>query len=162
MDCSPPGSSIHGDSLGKNTGVGCHALPLQGNFPTQGSNPGFPHCKWIHYHLSHQGSPRVLEWADYLFCMGPSQPRNQTGVSWIAGRFFSSWDTREANHGGLNVNQNYQRLKKKTTTNMLRQALQIMQIVLSKGSMRFILIKRAKANLLFWIMKDLRNHRTLA
>ena len=38
MDCSPPGSSVHGDSPGKDTGVGCHAL-LQGIFPTQGSNP---------------------------------------------------------------------------------------------------------------------------
>ena len=37
MDGSPPGSSVHGDSPGKNTGVGCHAL-LQGIFPTQGSN----------------------------------------------------------------------------------------------------------------------------
>ena len=37
MDCSPPGSSVHGDSPGKNTGVGCHAL-LQGIFLTQGSN----------------------------------------------------------------------------------------------------------------------------
>ena len=44
MDCSPPGSSDHGDSLGKNTEVGCHAL-LQGIFPTQGSNPGLPHCR---------------------------------------------------------------------------------------------------------------------
>ena len=26
MDCSPPGSSVHGDSPGKNNGVGCHAL----------------------------------------------------------------------------------------------------------------------------------------
>ena len=26
MDCSPPGSSVHGDSPGKNTGVGCHAF----------------------------------------------------------------------------------------------------------------------------------------
>ena len=39
MDCSPPASSVHGDSPGKNTGVGCHAL-LQGIFSTQGSNPG--------------------------------------------------------------------------------------------------------------------------
>ena len=39
MDYSPPGSSARGGSLGKNTGVGCHAL-LQGIFPTQGSNPG--------------------------------------------------------------------------------------------------------------------------
>ena len=43
MDCSPPGSSVHGDSTGKNTGVGCHAL-LQGIFPTSGSNPGLPQC----------------------------------------------------------------------------------------------------------------------
>ena len=38
MDCSPPCSSVHGDSPGKNTGVGCHAL-LQGIFLTQGLNP---------------------------------------------------------------------------------------------------------------------------
>ena len=38
MNCSPPGSSVHGDSPGKNTGVGCHPL-LQGIFPTQGLNP---------------------------------------------------------------------------------------------------------------------------
>ena len=42
MDCSPPGSSIHADSPGKDTGGGCHAL-LQGIVPTQGSNPGIPH-----------------------------------------------------------------------------------------------------------------------
>ena len=53
MDCRPS-SSIHGDSPGKNTGVGCHAL-LQGIFPTQGSNPGFPQYRQILYHLSHQG-----------------------------------------------------------------------------------------------------------
>ena len=38
MDCSPPGSSVHGDSPGKSTGVECHAL-LQGIFPTRGLNP---------------------------------------------------------------------------------------------------------------------------
>ena len=37
VDCSLPGSSVHGDFPGKNTGVGCHAL-LQGIFPTQGWN----------------------------------------------------------------------------------------------------------------------------
>jgi len=54
VDCSLPGSSIHGDSPGKNSGVGCHAL-LQGIFPTQGSNPGLPHCRQILYCLSHCG-----------------------------------------------------------------------------------------------------------
>ena len=46
---------MHEDSPGKSSGVGCHFL-LQGIFPTQGSNPGLPHCRWILYHLSHQGS----------------------------------------------------------------------------------------------------------
>ena len=41
MGCSPPGSSVLGDSLGKNTGVGCRALP-QGIFPTQGLGPALP------------------------------------------------------------------------------------------------------------------------
>ena len=43
MDCSPPGSSVQGDSPGKNTGVGCHAVLLE-IFPTQRSNPGLLHC----------------------------------------------------------------------------------------------------------------------
>ena len=46
LDCSLPGSSVHGDSQGKNTGVGCHAL-FQGIFPTQGSNLGLPHRRQI-------------------------------------------------------------------------------------------------------------------
>ena len=62
MDCSPQSSSVHGDSPGKNTGVGCHAL-LQGIFLTQGLNPGLPHCRWILYHLSHQGSLSLI-WGD--------------------------------------------------------------------------------------------------
>ena len=55
------------DSLGKSTGVGCHFL-LQGIFPTQGSNPGLPHCRQTPCPLSHQGSgsrtgaPRTYEW----------------------------------------------------------------------------------------------------
>ena len=56
MDCSLPGSSVHGDSPSKTTGVGCHFL-LQRIFPTQGLNSGLPHCRWILYHLSHQGNP---------------------------------------------------------------------------------------------------------
>ena len=44
MDCSPPRFTVHGDSSGKNAGVGCHAL-LQGIFPAQGLNPGLPHCR---------------------------------------------------------------------------------------------------------------------
>ena len=94
-DCSPPGSSVHGDSPGKNTGVDCYALP-QRNFPTQGLNSGLPHCRQIIYQVSHQGSPRILEWVAYPFPRGSSQPRNWTKVSCITGRFFTNWTIREA------------------------------------------------------------------
>ena len=57
MNYSPSGSSVHGDSPGKNTGMGCHAL-LQGIFPTQRWNPGLLHCRWILHQLSYQGSPK--------------------------------------------------------------------------------------------------------
>ena len=53
MDCSPPGASVHGDSPGKKTGVGCHAL-LQVIFLTQGLNPALLNCRQILYHLSHK------------------------------------------------------------------------------------------------------------
>ena len=56
IDCCLPGSSVHWDSPGKNTGVCCQTL-LQGIFPTQGSSPGLPHSRQILYCLSHQGSP---------------------------------------------------------------------------------------------------------
>ena len=60
MDCSPLGSSVHGDSPGKNTEVGCHAL-LQGIFLTQESNQGLLHCRQILYQLSYQESPYISE-----------------------------------------------------------------------------------------------------
>ena len=83
------------NSSGQNTGVDSHSL-LQRILPTQGSNPGFPHCRHILYHLSHQESPRILEWVASPFSSGSSWHRNQNGVSWTAGRFFTSWTTREA------------------------------------------------------------------
>ena len=83
------------NSPGQSTGVGSFSL-LQGLFPTQGSNPGLPHCRQILYQLSHKGSPRILEWVAYSFSRGSSQPRNRTGVFCNAGRFFTNWATREA------------------------------------------------------------------
>ena len=78
MHCSPPISSVHGDSPGKNTGAGCHAL-LQGIFSTQGLKPGLPHCRLILYCLSHQGSPRILEWVACPFSRGTSLPKIELG-----------------------------------------------------------------------------------
>ena len=59
------------NSPGQKTGVGSLSL-LQGIFPTQGSNPGLLHCRQILYQLSHQGSPRILEWVTCPFSRGSS------------------------------------------------------------------------------------------
>ena len=62
------------DFPGKNTGMDCHFL-LQEIFPTQGLNPGLPHCRQILYQLSHQGSPeRGID------IMNKSQESSQEGL----------------------------------------------------------------------------------
>ena len=122
------------NSPGQNTGVACHAL-LQGSSQPRDRTQVYPHCRWVIYHLSHQGSlkrtvkvkvsqlcptlwnhtdyiahgilqARILEWVAFAFSWGSSQPRDQTQVSHIAGRLFTSWATREAqeeNHGHAHV-----------------------------------------------------------
>ena len=95
------------NSPGQNTGVGSRSL-VQGMFPTQGSNPSLPHCRWILYQLSHQGSPDT-EWmwsevtqscptlCDPLDCSPPGSSLHgilQTRIlEWIAISFSrgSSW-----------------------------------------------------------------------
>ena len=83
------------NSPGQNTGVGILYL-LQANSPTQISNPGLPHCRWILYPLSHKGSPKILEWEAYPFSSRSSRPRNWTRVSCIADGFFTNWAIGEA------------------------------------------------------------------
>ena len=91
--CSPVDYTIHGILQARTVG----SLSLfQGIFPTQGLNPGLPHCRQILYQLSHKGSPRIPEWVAYPFSRGSFWPRNWTGVSCITGRFLTNWAIREA------------------------------------------------------------------
>ena len=76
-----------------------YPFPSQGFFPTQGSNPGLPHCWRILYQLIHKGSPRILGWVAYPFSSGSSWPRNWTEVSCIGGGFFTNWAVREGDKG---------------------------------------------------------------
>ena len=120
----PYGQYSPWNSPGQNTGVGSLSL-LQGIFPTQGLNPGLPHCRQILYRLSRKGSPwsesesEVAQSCPVLcdpilsgssihgvfqarvlewaaFSRGSSQPRDWTQVYCIAGRRFTVWATREA------------------------------------------------------------------
>ena len=75
------------DPPGKNTRVSCHFL-FQGIFPTQGSNPGLPHCSWTLYCLSHQGSlVYVYVYIHMCVCVGVCVCLQVNG--WPVGR--SSW-----------------------------------------------------------------------
>ena len=110
MDDSPPGSSVHGDSPGKNTGVGCHAL-LQGMFPTQGPNPGLLHCRrfftdWatreaqLHYRWDHMNlltfrSSWSTKWQFHMFWA------NNIHHVKCRGRWSTSWNP----DAGRNINK---------------------------------------------------------
>ena len=61
----PHGLHSPWNSPGQNTGVSSLSF-LQGIFPTQGSNPGFLHCRRILYQLSHKGSLLILKALQYL------------------------------------------------------------------------------------------------
>ena len=88
-----PHGIVHG--ILQNIGVG-KPFPSPGDLPNPGIKPGLPHCREILYQLSHQENPRILEWVAYPFFSRSSLPRNRTGVSCIAGGFFTSGATREA------------------------------------------------------------------
>ena len=104
-DCSPPGSAVHGDSLGKNTRVGCCAL-LQGVFPTRGSKPWL--LSLLHWQagplpLSHQGSPKSEDAKSLQSCPTLWPQRQQPTrlpvpgtlqartLEWVAISFSNAW-----------------------------------------------------------------------
>ena len=76
----PHGSYSPWNSPGQNTGVGSLSH-LQGIFPIQGSNPDFPHCRWIFYQLSHKTSSRILECVAYPSPVDLPDPGLEPGSS---------------------------------------------------------------------------------
>ena len=79
IDCSPLGSSVHGDLPGKNTGVGCHAL-LQGIFPMHGSN--LHSNRRVLYHYRHLGSPGTQHSHHWCLEMKLDEEQLQWCQSW--------------------------------------------------------------------------------
>ena len=97
----PRSPALQADSLlaeppGKPKNSGTGSLFLQWILPTQESNQGLLHYRWILNQLSHKGSPRIQDWVTYPFSRGSSRPKNQTRVSCIAEGFFTNWAVREA------------------------------------------------------------------
>ena len=94
MDCSLPGSSVHGISPGKNTGVVCYAL-LQGIFLTQELNLSLLwllHCRWILYHWATRETLVALDFIypvqaihpDTLAFLNPNPERQERESTWPA------------------------------------------------------------------------------
>ena len=86
------------NSLGKNTGEGCHSL-LQGIFPTLGLNPGLPHHRQILYCLRYQGSPSISH-NKWYFKAGNKinviiKKKNITDLPGLQDLYF--WDVRALN-----------------------------------------------------------------
>ena len=75
--CDPMDYTVPGILQARITRVGSLSL-LQGIFPTQGLNIGLRHCRQILYQLSHDGSPKTMEWVAFSFFRGSSQPRDWT------------------------------------------------------------------------------------
>ena len=73
MDCSPPGTSVHEDSPGKNTGVGSLSL-LQRNLPDPGIKRGLLHRRQILHQLGNQGSSS----GQHIHFPCPPKPEKQT------------------------------------------------------------------------------------
>ena len=76
---------------------GRHGLPFPspGDLPNPGIEPGSPALQ------ADALTSEPLGWVDFPFSRGSSQLRDRTQVSHIAGRFFTSWATREAHRLGL-------------------------------------------------------------
>ena len=108
-DFATPWTVAHGDSPGKNTGVGCHSL-LQGIFLTQGSHPGLLHCRQILYHLSHQGRVDVvLLLAKYLInfylYFSSKISVSVTGIFKVSCCWFSNFAVFNVNLGGMKTSK---------------------------------------------------------
>ena len=107
VDCSQPGSSIHGDSPGKNTGVVSMPSSRGSSQPrdqTQVSRIADGFCtNW-----DTRDAQEHWSWVAYHFSRGSSQPRYPTKCS--AGGFFTSWATREAQLSMINTQLKYNKI----------------------------------------------------
>ena len=95
-DCSPPGRLLCPWRFSQQeywSGLPCSP---PGDLPNPGIKPRSPTMQADSLLLEPPGKSKNTEWVAYPFSRGSSWPRNRTGVSCIAGRFFTSWATREA------------------------------------------------------------------
>ena len=92
--CNPMDYTVHG-ILQPEYWSG-QPFPSSGYLPNPGMEPRSPALQVYSLPAEPQECPRILEWVAYPFSRGSSLPRNRTGVSCIAGGFFTYWTIRES------------------------------------------------------------------
>ena len=122
---------------------------LQGIFPTQGSNPGLLHCRQILLPAEPQGKPKNTGVDLYPFSSRSSQPRNQTGVSCIAGGFFTNRTTREALELALKLLYSVTFLMKPGSKTLLLSILKSFIVTGMQNLLTFLLYLVSSANVSF-------------
>ena len=105
MDCNPAVFTIHGNSPGKNTGVGFHVL-LQGIFPTQELDPGLPHCRRLLYYVSRQGTAGLPPALKHLFSSTKDSAPARSGYPYTKWRIIVSL-SRVALEDSVQENSNW-------------------------------------------------------
>ena len=106
----PHGLYTPWNSPGQNTGVGSLSL-LQGIFPTQGLNPGLPHCRQILYQVSHKGSPYLIETTGYLPILGHACLKSPMRVTCM------TFHEQEKEMGSINHNCTLLRRRRRPRSN---------------------------------------------
>ena len=94
MDCSPPGSSVHGIFQARILEWVAFPFSRESSQPRDWTQVSCIMSRFFTSWATREA--RILEWVAYPFCSGSSQPRNWTRVFCIAGRFFTNWAMREA------------------------------------------------------------------
>ena len=95
MVAIPPGDPFLKDSRGQTSSKEYwYPICMKAKVKAAQSRPTL--CDPMDYTVHGILQARILEWVAFSFSRGSSQPRNRTQVSSIAGRFFTSWATREA------------------------------------------------------------------
>ena len=94
MDCSSPGSSVYG--ILQVRILEWVAMPSSGDLPNPGIKPSSPALQVDSLPCEPPGKPKNTGVGSQSLLQGSSRPRNRTGVSCIAGGFFTSWATKEA------------------------------------------------------------------
>jgi len=101
-------------------------------------------CDPVDYIVHGTLQARILEWVAFPFSRGSSQPRDRTQVSHIAGRFFTSWATREAHLLIVSLNLRLRMRNLRMSRNWCLRQIYLMKIGTEKPGLGILRFHKSK------------------